>query len=702
MLVVGEDNNVIYGDSDTGTGSGQDTIVVGQGTDEIQGPGQAQDIVIQDDGSPLDYSYQINGKTASYKEDPDTGEVMVYDHVFGRWDVVGERYWDGEVAAWITNMGHDIVVEYANKTLRYDNYSTDISIQDWNGTWEPYDPDEHYIVDFRQDPETGKLLIYNNDLGTYDPYMEEHRPEGANYMILNEGAAIHIIYDDGAEVWLENYGEGAWLKAPETGERWVTLPGNQVYHDASTGIWYCYGWESWHYSIDTCQTWVDVPMLEFRVVGETGTVDMFDGRFWTHDHGAQLQFFDNRYAQSGWHNMSEFVVEYYDGVGYDGEPLKVVDVAITDEESESAVWLNHLVQTGGNSETPSPDVTITEWDTHVYGQWDSKLISSWIIPNPSAEYNSWATAARAGSGTGVKPLNVFFQAENTDTYNLSWLFEDAMGTDVLYRRYNHDGYSLESMIRDLNLMCDLRSYLYIETSANYEPVKIQNLMILNHGDDVGVFRVGTDTIKPDNFYERGYDKAFVQLGQIMSDQAQIQHYGCLQAGANPYDPIIVAHQGDGTAYDAYTAGSLANRAWMGRRMMSTIAQLTGATVFTSSDVNGMLPVNKCSEYDFPHFEQETEMCLEFGVASSGNQVDFWRAFHTESASGSPLWNMQKFPHFSTSLQSDSDYNRQGPPSALKFYFPDVQTYGEEVPKGQLGTVYLPLDWWRTGWLVRRT
>jgi hypothetical protein len=45
---------------------------------------------------------------------------------------------------------------------------------------------------------------------------------------------------------------------------------------------------------------VDVNMLDIRVVEGTGTVDMFDGKFWTHDHGATLQFFDARYAQSGW------------------------------------------------------------------------------------------------------------------------------------------------------------------------------------------------------------------------------------------------------------------------------------------------------------------------------------------------------------------------------------------------------------------
>lgn len=55
----------------------------------------------------------------------------------------------------------------------------------------------------------------------------------------------------------------------------------------------------WHYSIDTCQTRVDVSMLDIRIVEGAGTVDMFDGKFWTHDHGAILEFFDTRYAQSG-------------------------------------------------------------------------------------------------------------------------------------------------------------------------------------------------------------------------------------------------------------------------------------------------------------------------------------------------------------------------------------------------------------------
>jgi hypothetical protein len=62
-------------------------------------------------------------------------------------------------------------------------------------------------------------------------------------------------------------------------------------------------------------------MLQMQIVNGTGTVDVFDGHSWTHQNGV-LQFLGTRYAMSGWHGMNEFVVEYYDGVGYDGKPLQ--------------------------------------------------------------------------------------------------------------------------------------------------------------------------------------------------------------------------------------------------------------------------------------------------------------------------------------------------------------------------------------------
>jgi hypothetical protein len=516
-----------------------------------------------------------------------------------------------EIAAWITNMGRDIVVEYADETLRYDNYSTDIEIKTWDGTWEPYDPDEHYKVDFRQDPETGKLLIYNNDLDTYDPYMEAYRPAGANYTVLNEGASIHIVYDDGAELWLENYGEGAWLKAPETGERWVTLPGSLVYRDDSTGIWWYNGYGIWHYSIDTRQTWVDVPMLDIRVVEGAGIVDWFDGKQWTHLDPV-LEFFDSRYAQSGWHNMTYFVVEYYDGVGYDGEPLKVVEMAIYPEQSNSSVWLNNLTPSGANPEGPLPDKPMTEWNTYVYGQWSNKILVSWSVPNPAQDFR----------GTFSCPVTVLINSDDSESpegmvgvrQDIQDFVETSLEKNTILLRFGHDSYSLKEMVRDLEIV----HYVVNHGEYHVTQIPIQNLAINQHGSP-GSFTVGTTSINWSAWdlvptwlvgnKQTGSEAEFKRLNAILADDGQIQHYGCDVARINPfYNSQDVPWIWDLGRYLPYKA----------RCMLATIANWTHTVVFASSDaqiVNLETVGGRCEVAN-------TEMCLEFGVDFDGRQVSF--------------------------------------------------------------------------------
>ena len=119
MLTGGEGTNLMYADTAGTVGTGHDTLFIREGTDTVAGEGQDSDTVVQTDGSTVpSYSYEVNGHIAHYKQDPDTGQVMVWDRVFGGWDVVGEPHWDRLSASWVTNMGREIVAEYADKTLR--------------------------------------------------------------------------------------------------------------------------------------------------------------------------------------------------------------------------------------------------------------------------------------------------------------------------------------------------------------------------------------------------------------------------------------------------------------------------------------------------------------------------------------------------------------------------------------------------------
>lgn len=145
-------------------------------------------------------------------------------------------------------------------------------------------------------------------------------------------------------------------------------------------------------------------MLQFHIVAGSGAVDYFDGHSWIHQNG-KLQFFDTNYAMSGWHEMAEFAVEYYDGVGYDGEPLKVVDGWETTQSSDpdAPAVVTTLTLTG---EQPNPAPTgqaIEAWKTWVYGQWTEKLVASWKVPHPSSDFRP---------DTYTQPLTVVCRASD--------------------------------------------------------------------------------------------------------------------------------------------------------------------------------------------------------------------------------------------------------------------------------------------------
>ncbi|AFM27770.1 Ca2+-binding protein, RTX toxin [Desulfomonile tiedjei DSM 6799] len=603
MLMAGEGDDTLFGDGSGEIGTGHDTLFVGPGTDVPAGAGQEWDTIVEADGQTPAYSFEINGYMAQYRQNAD-GQVEVYNYRFDHWDVVGERYWDTVYGAWITNFGASVMVEYSDKTLLYNNYGSDIQIRE-AGTWQPYNPDDHYIVDFREDPATGKLLVYNNDLGTWDPYMEEYQPEGANFKILNEGNVIHIYYSDGSELWLENYGDGAWIRATETGDNWVTLPNNQVYRD-TTGIWYSYGRGIWSYSIDTCATWTEVPMLQMRIAGGAGTVDVFDGHSWTHQNGA-LQFFDTRYAMSGWHGMNEFAVEYYDGVGYDGEPLRVVDGWEAEQpppdpdDPQPPFVLNTLTLTGVQDNPPPPDAVITGWETSAYGQWSGKLLANWEVPNPSAGYNigTQTTAATCLSVAFISTDDIVDRRSCPPDYtaedvalvqaNIAQYFEDCLATDAICFSFDKE------MTADRMLY-----YMQVACASLNQP--IENLLFAQHAN-VGYVKMGATKILTSDF--KHYEQLFRDIGEILHPSAQIQFYECNVAGINP------ALGGQVNLSDPLTMESLG-----GRALLTSIAEATGAMVFGSSDL-GIIEADEHTKA----VKGPKDQCLEFGVTAGGIQVN---------------------------------------------------------------------------------
>ncbi|AFM27773.1 hypothetical protein [Desulfomonile tiedjei] len=383
-------------------------------------------------------------------------------------------------------------------------------------------------------------------------------------------------------------------------------------------------------------------MLQMRIVGGIGTVDVFDGHSWTHQSGV-LQFLDTRYAMSGWHGMNEFAVEYYDGVGYDGEPLRVVDGWEAEQpppdpdDPQPPFVLNTLTGTGAQENPPPPDAVITRWETYVFGGWSGKLLTSWAIANPSPDYNpdtytQNTTADSASAANQLAPLTVVCQASDY------WWGEKAggeiqsrVGENVIWFSYSPTGYSLERLVNDLNLIY----YCHNKT-------EIENLVILNHNNR-GEFWIGSTHLKPSSLWHhtffndpssqhlssfdmfKTYGELFHDLDYIMKDGGQIQHYGCQPAGFYPY-----AETCDPSLLDS--PGSPEYQSLMGRRMLATIAHLSNTFVFASSDKQ-MMSISKDA---WPGKEIAVgELCLEFGVNPQGFQVNY-------TACNQKPWNIEMF------------------------------------------------------------
>jgi len=81
--------------------------------------------------------------------------------------------------------------------------------------------------------------------------------------------------------------------------------------------------------------------------------------------------------------MNEFVVEYYDGFGYDGEPLIVADYWQTGDTPYPGdpVGVIKGLPPGAPSDPPSPTAVVTGLSTEAFGCGSKKLKATWSIPN---------------------------------------------------------------------------------------------------------------------------------------------------------------------------------------------------------------------------------------------------------------------------------------------------------------------------------
>lgn len=350
-------------------------------------------------------------------------------------------------------------------------------------------------------------------------------------------------------------------------------------------------------------------MLQFQIVAGSGTVDFFDGHSWTHQSG-KLQFFDTNYAMSGWHEMSEFAVEYYDGVGYDGEPLKVVDgwraQPADPEEANGPFVLNTLTATGANSKEPPPGTVIDEWVSSIYGQWSEEFFLSYEVPNPSPDYRpsnvhqplkvAFVSADDLVRGTELPPEWTADQREQAPSIIQNYA-RDCLETDAIYISFTKDQLNTYRMV---DAVCKI-------SKVFDQPIQI--LGIQQHGS-LGVITIGNSVIHPDNYVDSSpwipseSRVEFAILKNVMADDAQIQFYHCKLAGIGCYPP--------------YFGGDLGKASYGARAMLGDIAQLTGAKVFASSDLTSFAIT---FPEDGPPLIHPGDTCLEFAINPDRKQVD---------------------------------------------------------------------------------
>jgi hypothetical protein len=162
---------------------------------------------------------------------------------------------------------------------------------------------------------------------------------------------------------------------------------------------------------------------------------------------------------------------------------------------------------------------------------------------------------------------------------------------------------MERLVKDAQVMCEVTGKK-IKTLAYVEHANINRILI------------GTDQITSYNFFQKGYYRLFEQLKDLLTEESQIQFFGCNIAGPNPYDPTA-------------NLANLENKvilspefqAFRARCMLSTISEITGATVFASSDSGAMGPV---AIVPFLGVVSATpiDVALEFVIGPDGHQIPF--------------------------------------------------------------------------------
>jgi hypothetical protein len=189
-------------------------------------------------------------------------------------------------------------------------------------------------------------------------------------------------------------------------------------------------------------------------------------------YSGSLVFLDTEYSSTGWHSVSQFDPDLYDGVGWSHEPT----------------ILSWRYESSSNN-----------YYCTIYGTWTGGALMHYYIENPSGPT----------------------QGQDMD---VAFLFNDDPDFDYLK---NYTGQNWRVVYYDSNNF-NMDSWIYQAQMISYaEGSPIDDLAIMQHGAQNN-FWVGTQCIMSYNF--SSYSSYFAELGEALGPPSSIESWHCSVAG----------------------------------------------------------------------------------------------------------------------------------------------------------------------------
>lgn len=424
------------------------------------------------------------------------------------------------------------------------------------------------------DDGTDNAWVYVGDgwwyqhIGTFGFWLQDMH----NYFAQEDGTGTWFIYNFRFEQWdlyQQWYWDGAfWIK--NTG-LWCTIyndNGYWAYDNYSEDVWW------WDYSVE-----------QWKIYSEAADIYWDGANFWA-DLGGNWYYQDQ--ALGGW-------LFYYQGsvsvdLGgaheiylWNGSVWAAIDCTLWFNDDNYAGYGTHSTfefradlydGLGYDGEPIHYDYSISfdpvtglldRCDYYIIGDWTEQTLVHYFINNPRAalDYEVWN-----GNYQYNESIDVLF---TFDASNFLYV-QDYTALDVRIVQYTDAAFNVST-------------WLYYNQLISYgERAWIDSEGILEHGGENSL-SIGTDRITSSN--DDTFAWAFLELSEILDPLAQLQLWTCSLAG---------------------DAGS------SGRELVTDLALWTGATVFASSDLTAIVPVNYTSTGDWT---------LEFATTGAGQVSYFW-------------------------------------------------------------------------------